>query len=138
MATSQIKYIEDLRTECTHIKSGKNFLTDAPTDNNGKGEAFSPTDTVATSLASCILTIMGIHARDRGYDINGSEAFVTKHMSSNSPRKISKIDIEMTIKATKELNSKEKISLERIAKTCPVALSLHPDITQNLKIEFTN
>ena len=138
MATAQIEYISQLRTECTHIKSGKQFITDAPTDNKGKGNAFSPTDTVATALASCMFTIMGIYAIEKDFDLNGSKAIITKHMSVEKPRKINKIDIEMTVSATKTLNEKEKLSIERAAKTCPVALSLHPEIEQNLKLSFAN
>ncbi len=138
MATAQIEYIKQLRTECTHLKSGKNFITDAPTDNKGNGDAFSPTDTVATALASCMLTIMGIYALEHDFDLNQSKAIVTKHMSTETPRKIDKIDIEMTVSATKTLSIKEKISLERAAKTCPVALSLRPEIEQNLKVSFSN
>lgn len=136
MATAQIEYISQLRTECTHIKSGKTFITDAPTDNKGKGNAFSPTDTAATALASCMLTIMGIYAIEKDFDLNGSKAIITKHMSAEKPRKIIKIDIDMTVSATKTLSEKEKISIERAAKTCPVALSLHPEIEQNLKLSF--
>jgi uncharacterized OsmC-like protein len=136
MATAQIEYISQLRTECTHIKSGKTFITDAPTDNKGKGNAFSPTDTAATALASCMLTIMGIYAIEKDFDLNGSKAIITKHMSAEKPRKIIKIDIDMTVSATKTLNKKEKLSIERAAKTCPVALSLHPEIEQNLKLSF--
>ena len=138
MATAQIEYIKQLRTECTHLKSGKQFITDAPTDNKGNGDAFSPTDTVATALASCMLTIMGIYALEHDFDLNQSKAIATKIMSTETPRKIVRIDIEMTISATKLLNDKEKTILERVAKTCPVALSLHPSIEQNLKIKFAN
>lgn len=136
MATSEIKYISQLRTECTHLNSNNKFLTDAPTDNNGKGEAFSPTDTVATALGSCMLTIMGIYTNKHQYDLNGSTVLVTKHMSSEGPRKITKIDLDMTVRTTKSLSDQEKEALKRVAATCPVARSLHPDIEQNVTIKF--
>lgn len=136
MATSEIKYISALRTECTHLKSQNKFITDAPTDNNGKGQAFSPTDTVATALGSCALTVMGIYANRHDYDLNDSYASITKHMSQDTPRRIVKIDLELTVKATKTLTDQEKKALTKVASTCPVANSLHPDIVQNLQITF--
>lgn len=133
MSTSTVTYLGNLRTECQHTKSGKVFITDAPNDNNGKGEAFSPTDSVATSLASCMMTIMGIKARDLNLNLEQSRATVTKHMSS-SPRKISKIEISFEITGVE--NEKEQKLLERIAKMCPVAASLHPDIEQVFEFHF--
>ncbi len=124
--TSKVTYLGDLRTESTHLKSGNSFLTDAPTDNNGKGEAFSPTDTVATGLASCMLTVMGIKAQDLGLDMTGTNAEVTKTMASN-PRRISKIEVVVTFPFV-EADAKSKAILERTASTCPVHYSLHPDI----------
>jgi uncharacterized OsmC-like protein len=123
--TSKVTYNGDLRTECTHLKSGNSFMTDAPTDNNGLGQAFSPTDTVATGLASCMLTMMGIKANGLGVDLKSSTAEVTKHMSA-SPRRISKIEVTMNLPGnTSEKNRK---ILEHTADTCPVHFSLHPDI----------
>ena len=127
--TSKVTYIGNLRTENTHIKSGNSFLTDAPTDNSGKGEAFSPTDTVATGLASCMLTIMGMKADGLGIDMKGTTAEVIKTMASN-PRRISKIEIHFTMPF--EAGSKTRTILENAAKTCPVHYSLHPDIERDL------
>ncbi|MFI2742570.1 OsmC family protein [Zhouia sp. PK063] len=123
--TSKVEYKGNLRTVCTHLKSGSEFITDAPTDNNGKGEAFSPTDTVATALASCMITVMGIKARDLEVDLTGTTAEVTKTMSAN-PRRISKI--EVTINFPLNPDDKTKKILEHTANTCPVHQSLHPEI----------
>ena len=127
--TSKVIYQGNLRTECEHIQSGNKFITDAPVDNNGNGEAFSPTDTVATAMASCMLTIMGIKANEHNLDIKGTFAEVTKHMEAN-PRRISKIDALVTVKG--ELTDRDKTLLENSAKTCPVIQSLHPDIIKNI------
>lgn len=123
--TSKVTYLGDLRTSSIHVQSGSEIISDAPVDNNGKGEAFSPTDTIANGLASCMMTVMGIKARDLNVDLTGSTAWVTKHMQTE-PRKISKIEVvfEMAISA----DEKAKVILERTANTCPVHLSLHPDI----------
>ena len=94
--TSKVTYNGSLRTTCLHLRSNNEFITDAPVDNNGKGEAFSPTDTVATGLASCMLTMMGIKARDLEVDLSGSTAEVTKHMAAN-PRRISKIEVKLEL-----------------------------------------
>ena len=123
--TSKVVYTGDLRTECTHEKSGNSFITDAPTDNNGKGMAFSPTDTVATGLASCMITVMGIKARDMGVDMTGTSAEVTKTMDSD-PRRISKIEVALDFPF--EADDKTKKIIEKVATTCPVFYSLHPDI----------
>jgi putative redox protein len=125
MSTSKVIYLGNLRTECIHLKSGATFITDAPTDNNGKGEAFSPTDTVATGLANCMLTMMGIKARDLHVELDGSTAIVTKTMAAN-PRRISRIDVVMELPAN--IDSKSQKILENTANTCPVLHSLHPDI----------
>jgi uncharacterized OsmC-like protein len=126
--TSKAVYLGELRVEATHLKSGEIMITDAPTDNNGKGEAFSPTDTVATALATCMLTIMGIRAEKKNINIQGATADITKTMESN-PRRISKIEITFTMpKIGVEENFQEL--LEMAAKSCPVAQSLHPDIEQ--------
>lgn len=131
--TSTVVYLGDLRTECTHVKSGNSFITDAPTDNNGKGLAFSPTDTVATGLASCMMTVMGIKARDMGVDMTGTNSEVTKTMASN-PRRISKIEILMTLPV--ETDDKTKKILENTGRTCPVFYSLHPDIETVLSFRW--
>lgn len=125
MSTSKVTYLGGLRTECEHLRSGSTYITDAPLDNNGKGEAFSPTDTVATGLANCMLTVMGIKARDLEVKLEGSVAMVTKTMASN-PRRISRIDVVM--KLPDPMSEKNKTILERTANTCPVNQSLHPDI----------
>jgi len=123
--TSKVTYKGNLRTVSQHIKSGNEFITDAPTDNNGKGEAFSPTDTVATGLASCMLTVMGIKADQLGVNMENSTAEVTKTMASN-PRRISKIEVKLNLPF--EADAKTKKILENTANTCPVHYSLHPDI----------
>ncbi|TXE10401.1 OsmC family protein [Gelidibacter salicanalis] len=127
--TSKVVYLGDLRTECTHEQSGDSFITDAPTDNNGKGLAFSPTDTVATGLASCMITVMGIKARDLAVDMTGTSAEVTKTMASN-PRRISKIEVLMTLPF--QADQKTKTILENTGRTCPVLNSLHPDIEKEI------
>ncbi|WP_264791553.1 OsmC family protein [Aureispira anguillae] len=126
--TSNAVYLGELRVEATHLKSGEIMITDAPIDNNGKGEAFSPTDTVATALATCMLTIMGIRASKKGINIQGAKAEITKTMASN-PRRISKIEVKISMpKIGIESNFQEL--LEMAAKSCPVAQSIHPDIEQ--------
>ena len=127
--TSKVNYLGDLRTSAIHIASGKNFITDAPIDNQGKGEAFSPTDTVATALASCLLTIIGIKARDLNIDISKTTAEVAKIMASN-PRRIS--EIQITVNFTKSYDQRIKKILEKAALACPVSNSLHPDLKQNI------
>lgn len=134
MITSKIKYLGNLRTEATHLKSNSKIVTDAPTDNNGKGEAFSPTDTVATGLASCMITIMGIQANTSNINLNFVEADITKVMSA-SPRKISEVIIVFNFGNT-IYTEKEKTILKNAAKTCPVALSLNPDIKQTISFNF--
>ncbi|TRZ41839.1 OsmC family protein [Robertkochia solimangrovi] len=131
--TSTVKYLGDLRTECVHLKSKNTFITDAPTDNNGKGEAFSPTDTVATALASCMMTVMGIKARDLDVDLTGSLATVEKIMSAN-PRRIARINVVLDIPVMPDEKS-VKI-LENTARTCPVLLSLHEDIIKDITINW--
>lgn len=130
--TSEVTYKGDLRTELLHIASGNQVITDAPVDNQGKGEAFSPTDLVATALGSCMLTIMGIKARDLYKSMEGTHVSVQKVMASD-PRRIDRI--ALTIRMAGSWTGKEKIILERAARTCPVALSLHPDIVQ--AVQFT-
>jgi putative redox protein len=125
MKTAKVTYLGNLRTECEHLKSGATFITDAPIDNNGKGEAFSPTDTVATGLASCMITMMGIKAETLDVSLNGTIARVTKTMAAN-PRRISRIDVEIEVPTN--LSEKFQKILENTANTCPVLYSLHPDI----------
>ena len=123
--TSKVTYLGELRTQCEHLRSGNKFITDAPLDNNGRGEAFSPTDTVATALASCMLTVMGIKARSMGLELKGGYADVTKHMAAN-PRRISGIDIQLFLPAA--IRKEDQELLERVGNTCPVMQSIHPDI----------
>ncbi|AFL79574.1 putative redox protein, regulator of disulfide bond formation [Aequorivita sublithincola DSM 14238] len=125
MSTSKVTYLGNLRTENEHLNSGNKFITDAPTDNNGKGEAFSPTDTVATGLANCMITVMGIKARDMQVNMNGTTAMVTKTMAAD-PRRISKIEIVLNFPAG--IDDKSRKILENTGRTCPVLFSLHPDI----------
>ena len=128
--TSKVIYSGDLRTNATHVKSNTSIITDAPTDNHGKGESFSPTDLVATALASCLLTIMGIRSRDMNVSIEGATAEIEKIMSSG-PRRISEIVIVVTMPKN-DFSDKDKIILEKAARTCPVALSIHPDTKQTI------
>ena len=127
--TSKITYLGDLRTSAIHLQSGTEILSDAPLDNNGKGAAFSPTDMLATSLGSCMLTIMAIKAKDMNVDLTGSTVGVVKAMQTE-PRRIGKIGIEMNMNAT--VSDKEKIILERVAMNCPVHLSLNPAIEKEI------
>ena len=134
MTTSTVKYLGNLRTECTHILSGKNIITDAPLDNHGQGQAFSPTDLCATSLATCMITVMNIAAEGRKLQIDAMDAEVTKVMAAN-PRRISEIIIKLTIRAS-NLTDENKAILEEIGRNCPVAKSLHPDIKQDVTFYF--
>ena len=131
--TAKVLYEGDLRCKAIHTKSGTLISTDAPTDNEGKGESFSPTDLVATALGSCVLTIMGIAARKHDIYLKGATAEVTKHMSSH-PRRISKLDI--TIRTPQKYTAKERKILEAAAHGCPVSKSLHPDIDENITIIY--
>jgi len=129
MATIETTYLGDLRTEATHLQSGTKILTDAPTDNQGKGEAFSPTDLLAESLAGCILTTMAIAARTHNINMDGAKAEVTKVMAPN-PRRVAEIIIN--IKFPVEYSDKEKKILELAAYGCPVHVSLHPDLKKTI------
>ena len=132
--TAKIIYQGNLRTSMTHIYSGTEVLSDAPLDNQGLAQAFSPTDMIAASLGSCMLTVMGIKARAIELDLKGNEIEITKVMASE-PRRIS--EIQATIKFPKNnFTEKDKIVLENSARTCPVAKSLHPNIKQEIKFEW--
>ena len=133
MSTSKIIYKNNLRTEAQHIASGQKIITDAPLDNNGKGEAFSPTDLVATALASCMITIMAITAEKNGINISETSASVKKIMGTN-PRTISDIVIE--IKMSKDLALKDRKRLEKAALACPVHKSLHPDMNKEITFSY--
>lgn len=126
MTTVTTIYQGSLRCQATHLQSGTGLITDAPSDNNGKGESFSPTDLVATALGTCIMTIMGIYAQKNNISLEGLKMDITKTMTDN-PRRIGKIDIVLTMPKT-ELNAFQKTELETITRSCPVCLSLHPDI----------
>ncbi|RQO31027.1 osmotically inducible protein OsmC [Taibaiella sp. KBW10] len=129
--TSKIIYKGDLRTEATHLQSGSVIETDAPTDNKGKGERFSPTDIVATALGSCMLTIMGIAGNTHNINIVGTTCDITKLMAEN-PRRIGGIKVNLNIIGQESYSSKEKMILEHAAMTCPVIESLHPEIEKVL------
>ncbi|MCA6423758.1 MAG: OsmC family protein [Flavobacterium sp.] len=129
MATSKVTYLGDLRTSSIHLQSGSVIISDAPLDNNGKGESFSPTDTVANGLASCMFTVMGIKANEMNVDFSGSTAEVTKVMAAE-PRRISEIHVIFNMNL--EADEKTKTILERTALTCPVHFSLHPDIKREI------
>jgi putative redox protein len=133
MLTSRVTYLGELRTESVHIQSGAKFTTDAPKDNHGKGEAFSPTDLVATALATCMLTVMGIVSKRESYtSIDGVTADVTKVMYSD-PRRVGEIHVRLTFPKN-NFTEKEKKIYENTTHTCPVAKSLHADLKQ--VIEF--
>ncbi|RNC88540.1 MAG: OsmC family peroxiredoxin [Allomuricauda sp.] len=131
--TAKVTYEGDLRTTCEHIRSGNTFQTDAPVDNRGLGQAFSPTDTVATGLASCMITVMGIKARDLEVDLKGATVEVVKHMASD-PRRIAKIEVTLHLPA--EVSQKHRTILERIGDTCPIHYSLHPDIEKVIEYHW--
>lgn len=131
--TSSIVYKGNLRCEAVHLQSKSTIETDAPTDNRGKGERFSPTDLLCVSLATCMLTTMGIKANDLNIDMNDSKADVIKHMASD-PRRVSKIEISVSLPQI--INEKERLILERTGNNCPVAKSVHPDIELALNYEW--
>ncbi|TAE71013.1 MAG: OsmC family peroxiredoxin [Bacteroidetes bacterium] len=129
--TSQIIYKGNLRTQATHLQSGNTLITDAPTDNHGMGEAFSPTDLLATSLGSCMLTIMGIKAADAGITLEGTTVEITKIMAAN-PRRVGEIHVVFNFPEGLTVDAKTQQILENAAHTCPVAKSLHPDLVTNV------
>lgn len=133
MATSIVRYLGELRTSSMHMQSGTEIITDAPTDNQGKGEAFSPTDMVANSLATCMITIMAIKARDMDLELKGTTAEVTKVMAAE-PRRISEIHIHFEM--NHNADAKTKTILERVAMQCPVHYSLHPDIKKEITFNW--
>ncbi len=134
MATVSTLYSGNLRTEATHEQSGTVIITDAPLDNHGRGEAFSPTDLLAASLGSCMLTLIGISAKNHGFSIDGTQVSITKIMAAN-PRRVSAIEVILSFPhVLYETNIKNII--EKAALTCPVALSLHPDIEQRVTFNF--
>jgi putative redox protein len=134
METAKTKYLGELRTEIVHVRSGSVITTDAPVDNKGKGENFSPTDMVASALGSCIFTIMGIAAGEHGFSIDGSSCKITKIMTE-SPRRIGEIRIEFDFTGNNYTGKQKKI-LEYCVKTCPVALTLNESVFQNVTLLF--
>ncbi len=133
--TSTVTYQGTLRTELTHLQSGSQIITDAPVDNHGKGEAFAPTDLVASALASCMLTIMGLKAENMNVDISNAQADVTKIMAAN-PRRIAEITI--TIRLPAHLDAKSRKILEATAHACPVLHSLHPEMLKTCLFEYVS
>jgi putative redox protein len=137
MITSKITYLGDLRTESIHLQSGNTIITDAPCDNQGKGEAFSPTDLLATSLGACIMTIMGIKARDNHIDITGTRVEITKIMASDPPRRVAEVVVEFFF-PEKPYSPEEKALVESVAGTSPVPLSLLPELVQTIRFHWAN
>ncbi len=137
MSTITTFYIDELRTEAMHNYSGTKIITDAPIDNQGKAESFSPTDLLAASLGSCMITIVGIAARTQGFEerLRGTKIEITKIMKSD-PRRVGEIQVELTFPEGSNLNEKERKIIEHTSRTCPVALSLHPDLLQNWKFNW--
>ncbi len=133
MITSKVTYVGELRTVSVHLRSGTEILSDAPVDNHGKGEAFSPTDLLANSLATCMLSIMAIKSQGMDVQLEGATAKVTKIMQPE-PRKISKIIVAMSLPISPD--EKTRTILERVALTCPVYLSLHPDIEKEITFSW--
>lgn len=134
MATIKMDALGGFRTKSTHLKSGQEIITDAPLDNNGKGEYFSPTDLLANSLAACMLTIIDIAGREHGFSIEGTKSEITKIMA-DKPRRVAEVIIELDFPPNNYSDKTKKI-IENITRTCPVALSLHPDLKQTIKINF--
>ena len=131
MTKMRTQYLGNLRTEIEHIQSGNKIITDAPLDNNGKGEFFSPTDMFASSLGSCMLTIIGIAANTHGFSIDGTTLEIEKIMAAN-PRRVAEIKIDVHFPKGANYTDKQKRIIEAAAKTCPVANSLHPDVIKNI------
>ena len=136
METSRVVYTGDLRTEATHVKSGQTFVTDAPVDNKGKGEAFSPTDLLATSLGACAITTVGIAALTHGFEIVGTTVKITKIMASD-PRRVSEVIVEFDFPAF-NYSDKEKAIIRHTINTCPVSQSLNPSLTQTFILNFSD
>jgi uncharacterized OsmC-like protein len=134
--TATVVYKGELRCECTHLQSGTVIETDAPTDNRGKGERFSPTDTLCVALATCIITTMALKATDMKIDLAGTAIDVTKHMIAD-PRRIGKIDVILNFEASLQLEEKDKTILQRVGDNCPVAKSLHPDLQVNIEYHWS-
>ncbi len=134
--TSTVIYKGSLRTELTHLQSGTVIENDAPTDNKGKGERFSPTDMLATSLGSCMITTMAIRAADMNLNFDGTKIEITKIMSSDAPRRVIGIKADLFFTKLFEATAEQKEQLIRIARTCPVEKSLHPDIKLDVNFNW--
>jgi putative redox protein len=130
--TASLIYEGNLRCEATHLQSGTVIETDAPTDNRGKGERFSPTDTICVGLATCVMTTMALKATDMGIELKGTQIELTKHMK-NDPRRIAQIDVTLKFPETLKLEEKDKVILQRIGDNCPVAKSLSSEVKQNIQ-----
>ena len=135
MTKMRTRYLGELRTEIEHLQSGNKVITDAPLDNQGKGEAFSPTDLFSSSLGSCMLTIMGISAQGYGFSIEGTTFEIEKIMAAN-PRRVAEIKIDIHFPEGNNYTDKEKRVIESAAKTCPVSNSLHPDIIKTINFIY--
>jgi len=135
MHTSETIYLGNLRTENIHVRSGQRVITDAPIDNKGKGECFSPTDLVATGLCNCILTIAGMAADEHNFSIVGAKAKTTKIMAQEPLRKIAEIIIEFDFTMC-SLNNKQQMIIKHVPSLCPVSLSLSPDVKQTISFKF--
>jgi uncharacterized OsmC-like protein len=133
MKTSTVTYIGDLRTEAVHLASGNKIITDAPVDNQGKGEFFSPTDLMSSSLASCMFTIIGIAAREHGFSIDGAWAGVTKIMGTD-PRRVVEVEIDFHFPAG--LSERHKKFIQAAIEGCPVSKSVHPDLKQTISLNY--
>jgi len=131
--TASIIYKGELRCECTHVQSGTVIETDAPTDNRGKGQRFSPTDTICVGLGTCIITTIGIRANDMQLDLSDTRLSVTKHMLSD-PRRIGRIEVSIQFPPNLDLPEKDRLLLQKIGDNCPVMKSLHPDI--KVEVEY--
>lgn len=134
MDTAIITHLGELRTEALHVRSGQRIVTDAPVDNKGRGEAFSPTDLLATALATCMLTTMDIVARDNGIELTGMTAHVVKHMASG-PRRVQRVEVRIALDGAR-LSPADRMLMERTAHGCPVAMSVHPDLVQEVSFTY--
>lgn len=133
MKTAHVKYLGDLRTSATHIRSGTEIITDAPLDNHGKGEAFSPTDLLSSALLNCMMTVIGIMAEAHKINIEGLEGDVLKVMGTD-PRRVSRLEVELRF--ARAYSEHDRVLIERTARTCPVAKSLHPDLVQEINFVY--
>lgn len=134
--TIDIEYEGELHCTARHRPSGQTFCTDAPTDNGGRGEAFSPTDLVATALGACLTTVMGLAARRTGLDLEGTRVSVVKEMAADPVRRIGALIATVTFPAGRQFGPDDRLRLERTAHTCPVKQSLHPDVRVEIRFEY--